>query len=125
MKLQQVIRDADNLASLFGDGAYSEALARARREVENALIPVIGLPCEERLPSEPGKRWGWTRRRGIRAHKRRRGSPEKPQMPIQLAFNTWAIALDLESGARGWFAQSGFVKPNHTPRLPAGPDSLF
>ena len=27
---QHVIRDADNLMALFGDGAYSEALARAR-----------------------------------------------------------------------------------------------
>lgn len=36
---QQVTRDADNLVALFGDGAYSEALARARHEVENGADP--------------------------------------------------------------------------------------
>jgi archaeosine-15-forming tRNA-guanine transglycosylase len=36
---QQVIREADNLMALFGDGAYSEALARARREDENGADP--------------------------------------------------------------------------------------
>ena len=29
---QQVLRDADNLLALFGDAAYSEALARVRQE---------------------------------------------------------------------------------------------
>lgn len=32
---QQVIRDADKLIALFGDRAYSEALVRARHEVDN------------------------------------------------------------------------------------------
>jgi hypothetical protein len=31
---EQVIRDADNLLALFGDRAYSAALARARHEEE-------------------------------------------------------------------------------------------
>ena len=31
---KQVIRDADNLMALFGDGAYSEARGRARHEYE-------------------------------------------------------------------------------------------
>jgi len=45
---QQIIRDADNLMTLFGDRAYSEALARARREGADAGT---GLPCGGRCAS--------------------------------------------------------------------------
>jgi hypothetical protein len=36
---QQVIRDADNLMALYGEGAYSAALARARHDDERGCDP--------------------------------------------------------------------------------------
>jgi hypothetical protein len=65
---QQVIRDADNLMALFGDGAYSEALARARREDENGADPSHWFSVRREIAKRTGKRWGWTHRRGILAH---------------------------------------------------------
>jgi hypothetical protein len=36
---QQVFRDANNLVALYGERAYSAALARARNEDENGRDP--------------------------------------------------------------------------------------
>ena len=52
---QQVNRDADNLVALFGDGAYSEALARARNEVENGADPRHWFAVRREIARRIGK----------------------------------------------------------------------
>jgi len=49
---QQVIRDADNLVALFGDGAYVEAL---RRDDENGADPSHWLAVRREIARRIGK----------------------------------------------------------------------
>ena len=55
---QQVIRDANNLLALFGDGAYCEALARARREDENGGDPSHWFVVRWEIAKRNGKQVG-------------------------------------------------------------------
>jgi hypothetical protein len=55
---QQVIRDADNLEALFGDGAYSEAVARARLEDENGADPSHWFAVRREIDRRVGKEVG-------------------------------------------------------------------
>ena len=55
---QQVIRDADNLVALFGDGAYSEALTRARHEDETGGDPSHWFAVRREIARRSGKHIG-------------------------------------------------------------------
>ena len=52
---QQVSRDADNLMALFGDGAYSAALTRARHEDEMGADPSHWLAVRREIAKRVGK----------------------------------------------------------------------
>ena len=55
---QQVLRDADNLVALFGNGAYSEALARARHEDETGGDPSHWLAVRREVATRSRKHIG-------------------------------------------------------------------
>lgn len=63
----QVIRDADNLMALYGERAYSAAMARARHEGQTDGDPGHWFAVRREIARRTG-RWGWTRRRAISAN---------------------------------------------------------
>ena len=52
---QQVIRDADNLMALFGEGAYSATLSRARHEAKNDRDPRHWFAVRREIARRVGK----------------------------------------------------------------------